>query len=232
MLDAECRELCVKHDIGMEGVLGVECGELCVEAVCGAWHWCGACPGRGVQRTLYVEASGLWSVTCVCRARGVHAGVPGCAVRPRGEPCQHARAGGQGARQPGRPCACPGAALSISGRGSARGRPSAAGGRAGAESERGPAGGGAGGRVQDVLQGERLRSAGLEGGLGRLLGALRCGFPHFPPGSGGAPRGARNGRHSNGPRLGRSGWRSGLLCSIPRQAGLGSSLTRRLLRAL
>lgn len=58
---------------------------------------------------------------------------------PRGEACQRGRARGQCARQPGRPCACPGTALSVSGRGSARGRPSAA----GAESKRGPAGGGA-----------------------------------------------------------------------------------------
>ncbi|XP_017173358.1 ankyrin repeat domain-containing protein 29 isoform X3 [Mus musculus] len=62
---------------------------------------------------------------------------------PRGEACQRGQAGGQCARQPGRPCACPGAALSVSGRGNARGRPSAAGGRRErAGTERGPAGGG------------------------------------------------------------------------------------------
>lgn len=45
-LGAKCGELSVKYDIGVDGILGVERGELYVEAVCGAWHWCGESSGR------------------------------------------------------------------------------------------------------------------------------------------------------------------------------------------
>lgn len=104
--------------IGVESVLDVGSRELC------KWK-----PSE--ERDLSVEGSGS--------ARGAL----GCAMCPRGEACQRGQAGGQCARQPGRPCACPGAALSVSGRGNARGRPSAAGGRRErAGTERGPAGGG------------------------------------------------------------------------------------------